>query len=135
VTRFLLSAALMFSLAACSAEQASATAAQAPACDVAEAALIGDWQRSGDAGTFEQFSLVTQDGERRFDSWLHERPEVSGGSWTYQADDCRLALNGADSNLAWHFKLSADEAGNQITLSPLDAGSGTVDGTYQRLAD
>ncbi|KIQ97407.1 hypothetical protein TI01_1014 [Lysobacter sp. A03] len=135
MTRFLLSAALMVSLAACSAEQASATGARADFCDVAEGTLAGDWQRTGEAGTFEQFSLGMENGERRFDSWLHERPEVSGGSWTYQVDDCRLALNGADSNLVWHFKVSADESGNRLTLSPLDAGSGTVDGTYQRLAD
>lgn len=128
MNRFLLSAALTLSLAACSTEQAVA-------CDVAEATLLGDWQRSGEAGTFEQFSLGTQDGERRFDSWLHERPEVSAGSWTYQADDCRLAVNGADSNLQWQFRVSTDGAGDQLTLSPLDAGSGTVDGIYERLAD
>ena len=126
--RLLLSAALMLSLAACSGEAAVA-------CNVAADALLGDWQRSGDSGAFEQFSLAEENGGRRFDSWLHERPEVAAGSWTFEPADCGLAVASADRQLQWHFRTAIDTTGGELTLSPLDAGSGTADARYRRLTD
>ncbi len=141
--KLLLSGFLLISLAACSAEPvvAETVAAEAVvsnpavACNVTQDALIGDWQRSGEDGAFEQFSLSIDGASRRFDSWLHERPEVSAGSWTFQPADCRLAVSGPDSNLQWQFRAATGDAGAQLTLTPLDAGSGTADARYRRLID
>lgn len=128
VSKLLLSTALMLSLAACS-------AGQGIACGIDANALAGDWQRSGDTGAFEQFSLGMDGDHRRFDSWLHERPEITAGAWTFQTSDCQLAVSGPDPGLQWQFRVALDAAGTQLTLTPLDIVGSTADELYRRLPD
>ena len=65
--------------------------AQAKSCGVTEARLAGAWQRSGGLGPFEQMEFATEGGRRVFNSWLHERPDISAGSWSLQA--CVLKIS------------------------------------------
>jgi len=125
VPKHLLSAALLLSLAACS-------AGPGIACDIGQDALAGDWQRSGDSGAFDQFSLVIEGDSRRFDSWLHDRPEITAGTWSFRTSDCQLDISGPDPSLQWQFRVALDSAGTPLTLTPLDDGS-TADEHYRRL--
>jgi uncharacterized protein YecT (DUF1311 family) len=53
-------------------------------CPLVETDLIGSWQRRSGAGFFEEMAF-SRDGARRiFDSWLHHRPEIAGGSWKFE---------------------------------------------------
>ena len=65
--------------------------AQALSCGVTEASLAGAWQRSGGGGPFEQMEFTTEGGRRVFNSWLHERPDISDGSWSLQS--CVLKIS------------------------------------------
>lgn len=47
-------------------------------CESQRERLAGSWERIGGDGFFEAFS-TGPDGE--LDSWLHQRPEISGGTW------------------------------------------------------
>jgi hypothetical protein len=43
--------------------------------------------------------------QRSFDSWLHHRPEISGGSWTLK--DCTIYIQHAsEAQLSVAFKVS-----------------------------
>jgi uncharacterized protein len=57
-------------------------------CDIDESKLIGDWERLKD-GFFEEFSIISADGERLFSSWLHHSPEFIG-TWDFK--NCVLHL-------------------------------------------
>ena len=65
--------------------------AQAKSCGVTEASLAGAWQRSGGLGPFEQMEFATEGGRRVFNSWLHERPDISNGSWSLQSCVLRIS--------------------------------------------
>jgi hypothetical protein len=56
-------------------------------CERHKPSLPGTWVRKGSTGFFEELSLGP-DGD--LDSWLHHRPEISGGSWAL--DGCQLVL-------------------------------------------
>lgn len=47
-------------------------------CESQRERLAGSWKRIGGDGFFEAFS-TGPDGE--LDAWLHQRPEISGGTW------------------------------------------------------
>jgi hypothetical protein len=64
--------------------------AQASGCPATESDLVGAWSRAGDSGFFEEFSLEGSDGERTFNSWLHQRPEFAGATWSLE--DCHLVV-------------------------------------------
>ncbi|MEG3792608.1 hypothetical protein V1318_21010 [Lysobacter sp. CCNWLW3] len=51
---------------------------------------MGVWNRSGEFGFFEEFSLEMDAGERVFNSWLHQGPEISGAAW--KLENCRLMV-------------------------------------------
>ena len=65
--------------------------AQSKSCGVTEASLAGAWQRSGGLGPFEQMEFATEGGRRVFNSWLHERPDISDGSWSLQSCVLRIS--------------------------------------------
>ena len=64
-------------------------AAQKPKCAVTEKMVEGPWV-SVKGGDFQEFALEREDGKRAFSSWLHHRPEYSGGEWTLA--NCRLSI-------------------------------------------
>jgi hypothetical protein len=63
---------------------------QATPCAVTERELLGSWGAVGDSGFFEQMEFERNGVQREFNSWLHERPEISGGQW--QLNDCKLTI-------------------------------------------
>ena len=98
----------------------------APACAVAEKDLVGAWGRPTGAAFFQEFELAREDGERLFNSWLHQRPEVSGASWTYV--QCRLHIEASrNPSMAWDYTV-AMRGRTRLVLHDAD---GTT--TYRRL--
>lgn len=53
-------------------------------CPISERELPGVWARKSGTGFHEEMAFESEAGSRRFDSWLHQRPEISGGSWSLQ---------------------------------------------------
>ncbi len=56
-------------------------AASAQQCPVAAPSLLGAWERKSNSGFFEQISFEMDGDQKIFNSWLHQRPEISGGTW------------------------------------------------------
>ncbi len=77
-------AALLFLLSA------SGSVLAAEDCPATERKLLGAWSRSGDSGFFEEFLLEADAGTRTFNSWLHQRPELSGAAW--RLENCQLVV-------------------------------------------
>lgn len=97
-------------------------------CPATEQALIGAWSRSGNAGFLEAFALEVDSGARVFNSWLHERPEISDAAWTLE--NCQLIVVPAHGELPPF----------RFTVLQLDRGrlrlrdeSNDVESTYARL--
>lgn len=72
------------------------------ACRITERQMLGHWRRTSDSGFHEEMAFESEAGSRRFDSWLHGRPEFSGGSWSLE--NCAIhighpSLRGLDSTL------------------------------------
>ena len=101
-----------------------ATAAASP-CNVAPQALLGAWQAVGEWAFFEQMSFESHGAERAFDSWLHERPEVSGATWDLV--DCILTIREKSGS---EQTLRVSLARGQLTLSRPD---GTIASRYRRV--
>ena len=59
-------------------------------CPLQEASLVGVWVRRSGSGFFEEMAFGMDGTERGFDSWLHHRPEFSGGSWALT--DCSIYI-------------------------------------------
>ena len=59
-------------------------------CPLTEPALLGGWKRVTDAGFFEVMAFEIEGGKRTFNSWLHQRPEFTDGSWALE--NCRLTI-------------------------------------------
>lgn len=98
----------------------SATAGAAP-CVASERDLLGAWRSRN--GPFEQMELVTENGKQVFNSWLHDRPEVSGGSWTLAK--CLLQITSASESatrdleiISWSaFRMTLRERGERAVLT------------------
>ena len=54
------------------------------ACPITERELLGSWRRTSAGGFHEMMAFESEAGKRRFDSWLHDRPEFSGGTWSLE---------------------------------------------------
>jgi hypothetical protein len=63
---------------------------QAFACTATESALIAGWEQASRAATYAVMAFEHDGDARRFDSWRHERPEVSQGAW--KLDGCSLMI-------------------------------------------
>jgi len=63
---------------------------RASACTATESALIAGWEQASLAATYAVMAFERAGEERRFDSWRHERPEVSQGAW--KLDGCSLMI-------------------------------------------
>ncbi|RDZ29430.1 hypothetical protein [Lysobacter silvisoli] len=96
---------------------APAAAWAAPDCTVTQAQLIAAWQ-SGGEGDFEQFELSRSDGRNGFDSWLHQRPELLGGSWTFDPKTCRLLIDHAATGQHWEYAVSLADAKTLLLRAP-----------------
>lgn len=56
-------------------------AASAEQCPVTENSLLGAWERKSKSGFFEEMSFEIEGRQKDFNSWLHQRPEILGGTW------------------------------------------------------
>ena len=112
---------LAFLLAATSLTPAAAR------CNVTPQALLGAWQAVGDRAFFEQMAFESRGGEQRFDSWLHERPEVSEAQWDLA--ECALTIR-EKSGITQTFRVSL--RGGQLTLA--SAGEKSMS-TYRKIKE
>jgi uncharacterized protein YecT (DUF1311 family) len=53
-------------------------------CPLVETDLIGSWKRRSGTAFFEEMAFSRDGARRGFDSWLHHRPEIAGGSWRFE---------------------------------------------------
>lgn len=53
-------------------------------CPLVEIDLIGSWKRRSGTAFFEEMAFSRDGARRGFDSWLHHRPEIAGGSWKFE---------------------------------------------------
>ncbi len=105
------------------------TFAQAKACNVTESSLEGAWQRANEAGFFEQMAFTKEGDLKVFNSWLHERPEISNGSWTLK--DCVLKISNS-SNRDFSFTYLVQHA-NKGKLEIKEHGESV--GKYRRIKE
>lgn len=63
---------------------------QAAPCAVTERDLLGSWEAAGHFGFYEQMAFERSGVRHEFNSWLHDRPEISGGQWQLEA--CKLTI-------------------------------------------
>ena len=56
-------------------------AASAEQCPITENSLLGAWERKSKFGFYEEMSFGIEGKQKTFNSWLHQRPEISGGTW------------------------------------------------------
>lgn len=98
-------------------------------CRVLEQSVTGAWALVSRAGAFEQMELSVDNGQRVFNSWLHERPEITAGQWSLKA--CTLEVRApSEPALTTSFTvISAD--GQRLVLR--EAGEPRV-ARYRRIA-
>ncbi len=77
-------------------------AASAEQCPVTENSLVGAWERKSKSGFFEEMSFNIEGKQKVFNSWLHQRPEISGGTWKF-ADCTILIVHPTEKNLSVEF--------------------------------
>ena len=97
-------------------------------CAVTEHSLAGSWKFVSGTGFFEEFTLSTEASTRRFDSWLHQRPEISGAAWTLKK--CELIVTPQSGDISpFRLKVVSLKGGN---LRLLDTSDQTIS-VYQRI--
>ena len=97
-------------------------------CPATKDTLPGSWSLTSDEGFFEEFTLSAESNSRRFDSWLHHRPEISGASWSLE--NCELVMNPQNGEMSpLRFKVVTLMKGR---LQLQDTSDQTVS-TYRRL--
>jgi hypothetical protein len=70
-------------------------------CPAAEHEILGAWRHVSGPSFFEEIAFSRDADGRRFNSWLHARPETVNVPWTYEACTLRIAPVGEPS--AWSF--------------------------------
>ena len=103
------------------------SAAAAPACNVTDQAVLGSWEAVGKGAAFEQLAFELEGPQREFNSWRHERPDISQAQW--QLSDCKLTIREA-SGATQTFTVLLQAKG--LTLSGLD---GKAAGVYRRIEE
>ena len=83
--------------------------AQTEACPVGREALLGAWKLISRGGPFEEMAFTAG----RFDSWLHQRPELSGARW--RVTGCELHVEEANSGFDGRYSL-LKMTGNRLFL-------------------
>lgn len=95
----------------------------AMACDVDELSVVGSYRYQKGHTVFEDFSLSMENNQRRFQSWLHKRPE-NIGQWSLQ--DCILLIEVDLPDESVVLKVKIIEANpNQLVLR-FDGHKGTA---------
>jgi hypothetical protein len=82
---------------------------QTDACQAGKGALLGAWKLVSNGGPFEEMAFTAN----RFDSWLHQRPELSGARW--RVTGCELHVKDARSGFDGRYTL-LKMTGNRLFL-------------------
>jgi len=91
----------------------AAVNAEAANCTLRSEMLRGAWVQANRVGFFEQMEFTSEGGQNSFSSWLHDRPEISGATWTL--DDCVLRITKQDDS-SLSFVYAASMKGRQLEL-------------------
>lgn len=102
------------------------TQAISPWCEKANRILDGAWFRVGEDGFFEEFSV---DREGSFDSWLHQRPEISGGTLIKSGCTIQISSDSGELKIKW---LLLDAQPARISVFDFDAADVA---RYKRVAE
>lgn len=88
---------------------------------------MGSWEQVS-GGFFEEMSFDLTGSKRVFNSWLHQRPEISGGTWKIQ--DCTILIKHAtDEMMKFAFRIVRAQ-GDEIYLRDSDD---KTDAVYKRI--
>jgi uncharacterized protein len=72
-------------------------------CPVSEKTLIGYWENVS-GGIFEEMAFGYSGSDRTFNSWLHQRPEIAGGTW--KIEDCAIFIrHPTEAKMSYTFKV------------------------------
>jgi hypothetical protein len=70
-------------------------------CKLTEKEIVGEWQTVDDDGFFGEFEITSN---HRFNSWLHQRPELVDATWKF--NDCNLIImDNTQPNFVYQVKL------------------------------
>ena len=95
-------------------------------CSMSEKILVGPWEQVS-GGFFEEMSFELAGSKRVFNSWIHERPDITGGTW--KIDGCTLIIQHAtEEKMKYSFRIVRVQ-GDKIYLR--DAENDT-DSVYKR---
>lgn len=75
------------------------------ACNVKPEMLRGSWEALSRAGFFRQMELSIENGQSEFNSWRHERPEVTGATWTLEKCTLRISKP-SDPSMSFAYAVS-----------------------------
>lgn len=64
--------------------------ASAATCTINEARIVGGWEQASRIADYAVMAFEQDGKEHRFDSWRHNRPEVSQGIWKFE--NCQLTI-------------------------------------------
>jgi hypothetical protein len=87
---------------------------EAADCTLRPEMLRGAWARASQAGFFEQMEFNSERGRNSFSSWLHDRPEISGATWTLE--DCVLRITGPDDSSLSFVYVASMNSRSQLEL-------------------
>jgi len=88
--------------------------AEAANCTLRPEMLRGAWVHANRAGFFEQMEFTSEGGRNSFSSWLHDRPEISGATWTLE--DCVLRITKQDDSSLSFVYAASMKSGSQLEL-------------------
>ena len=106
---------------------ASVPCAAGAKCAVTEDMVAGAWQSVKGGSFFQEMELAREDGKHVFNSWLHQRPEFSGGEWTLR--DCKLTIRIESSKTSFEYA-SVRVRGNRLYLRE---EGGKAEAVYKRI--
>lgn len=105
----------------------ASSAVAATACNVTDGTLLGSWEATDKGAAFEQLAFEREGSRREFNSWRHERPEVSQAKW--RLEECKLTIH-ESPGVAQAFTVML--RGQHLLLSAPD---GKAAGAYRRVAE
>lgn len=98
-----------------------------PHCPITEQSLLGAWEHVS-GGFFEEMSFEYSGSKREFNSWLHQRPEISQGTW--QIENCMLYIrHPTEEAMSFSFAIVRYQ-GDQLYLR--EAGE-EIEAVYKRI--
>ena len=96
----------------------STSVVHAATCALTERELLGSWEAVGHPGLFEQMAFERDGIQHEFNSWRHDRPEISGGQW--QLETCKLSI--LDSSGSAQI-FAVERKGKRLVLTSVDRRS------------